>query len=168
MCEKLFEIDLNTGRKIVVHRDDNAESPRDTRVRLVIPGEVFSDDEPDDVEEYVAFPVALRGKEYVIAEPDETVVGTAYYPLDFGLSVDGCESWTRSDLKKLSTYIFDRVFMVEIFEAEDEDDDPPTYGVCNCYQATDMQSLVLTAEERAEIESRWDEICKRFEEFGIR
>lgn len=167
MSEKLFDLTLKTGRKIVVYRDDDAESPRDARTRLVIPGEVYSDSEPEDVEEYAAFPVARRGEEYVIAEPDETVVGTAYYPID-GLSVDGCESWTRSELEKLSTYIFDRVYVADIYEVEDDDDDPPTYGVCNCYQATDMQSLVLTAEERAEIESRWDEICKRFAEFGIR
>lgn len=167
MSEKLFDLTLKTGRKIVVYRDDNAESPRDTRVRLVVPGEVFSDDEPNDVEEYVSFPVALHGEEYVIAEPNETIVGTAYYPLDFGLSVDGCESWTRSDLKKLSTYIFDRVFMVEIFEAEDEDDDPPTDSVCNCYQEDDLQSLALTAEEREELEARWREISAKFDEFGI-
>ena len=49
MCEKLFEITLKTGRKIVVYSDDNAESPRDARTRLVVPGEVYSDDEPEDV-----------------------------------------------------------------------------------------------------------------------
>ena len=166
MSEKLFDLTLKTGRKIVVYRDDNAESPRDARTRLVVPGEVYSDDEPDDVEEYVSFPVALRGEEYVIAEPDEKVVGTAYYPID-GLSVDGCESWTRFDLKKLSTYIFDRVYVADIYEVEADDDDPPTYGVCNCYQADDLQSLALTAEEREELEARWREISAKFDEFGM-
>lgn len=165
MCEKLFEITLKTGRKIVVYRDDDAESPRDARTRLVIPGEVYSDDEPDDVEEYAAFPVARRGEEYVIAEPDETVVGTAYYPLDSGLSLKGCESATYTDLENLSTFIFDRVFKADLFEAEEDD---PTDGVCNCYQESDLQSLALTAEEREELEARRVEICKRFEDFGIR
>lgn len=161
MSEKLFDLTLKTGRKIVVYRDDDAESPCDARTRLVVPGEVYSDGEPEDVEEYAAFPVALHGEEYVIAEPDETVVGTAYYPLDSGLSIKGCESATYTDLKNLSTFIFDRVFKADLFEAEEDD---PTDGVCNCYQESDLQSLALTAEEREELESRWGEICKRFEE----
>lgn len=151
----------STGARIVVDSDANAEAPRDVKTVLYRPDADYLSSIPDGPQTF--FPVAARDGEYVVAAFGEKTIGTAFYPSDTGLSPRGVRSRVESELRTLSVYLFDRVFVAAKITSDGELFD----SVGNCYAVEDIRGLYLSREERAEIEARWSEIVDTFRVNGL-